>query len=75
MSRETAPHYLVLNDSMLQEDGRFKMNPPIRAEEDRQALQKAFKTAPSTSSPLITPPPTAGRKRPRVWLAVMGSLV
>ena len=38
VSCETAPHYLVLNDSMLQEDGRFKMNPPIRAEEDRQAL-------------------------------------
>ena len=35
---ETTPHYLVLNDSMLQEDGRFKMNPPIRQEEDRQAL-------------------------------------
>ena len=35
---ETAPHYLVLNDSMLEEDGRFKMNPPIRSEEDRQAL-------------------------------------
>lgn len=35
---ETAPHYLVLNDSMLQEEGRFKMNPPIRSEEDRQAL-------------------------------------
>jgi dihydroorotase len=35
---ETAPHYLVLNDSQLQEDGRFKMNPPIRSERDRQAL-------------------------------------
>ncbi len=35
---ETAPHYLVMNDSMLMEDGRFKMNPPIRSEEDRQAL-------------------------------------
>ena len=35
---ETGPHYLVMNDAMLQEDGRFKMNPPIRAEEDRQAL-------------------------------------
>lgn len=35
---ETGPHYLVLNDSMLIEDGRFKMNPPIRAEEDRLAL-------------------------------------
>ena len=35
---ETAPHYLTMNDSMLQEDGRFKMNPPIRADEVRQAL-------------------------------------
>ena len=38
VSCETAPHYLLLNDAMLQEDGRFKMNPPIRTEEDRQAL-------------------------------------
>ena len=35
---ETTPHYLVFNDSMLQEEGCFKMNPPIRSEEDRQAL-------------------------------------
>ncbi len=35
---ETAPHYLLLDDSMLQEDGRFKMNPPIRARADREAL-------------------------------------
>ena len=35
---ETGPHYLVMNDSMLQEEGRFKMNPPIRGEEDRLAL-------------------------------------
>ena len=35
---ETAPHYLIMNDMMLQEDGRFKMNPPIRSEEDRKAL-------------------------------------
>lgn len=35
---ETAPHYLVMNDSMLEEDGRFKMNPPIRSEADRLAL-------------------------------------
>ena len=38
VSGETGPHYLVKNDMMLQEDGRFKMNPPIRAEEDRLAL-------------------------------------
>ena len=35
---ETGPHYLVMNDCQLQEDGRFKMNPPIRSEEDRRAL-------------------------------------
>ena len=35
---ETGPHYLVLDDSDLQEDGRFKMNPPLRAAEDREAL-------------------------------------
>ncbi len=35
---ETAPHYLLMDDSMLQEDGRFKMNPPIRSREDRHAL-------------------------------------
>ncbi len=35
---ETAPHYLALDENDLQENGRFKMNPPLRAEEDRQAL-------------------------------------
>ena len=35
---ETAPHYLVMNDMDLQEDGRFRMNPPIRSEADRKAL-------------------------------------
>ena len=35
---ETAPHYLVMDDSDLQEDGRFKMNPPLRGADDRQAL-------------------------------------
>ena len=35
---ETGPHYLVFTDEDLQEDGRFKMNPPLRAKEDREAL-------------------------------------
>ncbi|MBE7024452.1 MAG: dihydroorotase [Ruminococcaceae bacterium] len=35
---ETAPHYLILDDSRLQEDGRFKMNPPLRSPADREAL-------------------------------------
>ncbi len=37
-SGETAAHYLILTDMDLKEEGRFKMNPPIRSEEDRQAL-------------------------------------
>ena len=35
---ETGPHYLVMDDSMLQEEGRFKMNPPLRDITDRKAL-------------------------------------
>ena len=35
---ETGPHYLVMDDSMLQDEGRFKMNPPIRSKEDKEAL-------------------------------------
>ena len=35
---ETGPHYLVMDDSMLQEEGRFKMNPPLRDISDREAL-------------------------------------
>ena len=35
---ETAPHYLTMDDSYLQEDGRFKMNPPLRSPADRESL-------------------------------------
>ena len=35
---ETGPHYLILDDNFLREDGRFKMNPPLRGKEDREAL-------------------------------------
>ena len=40
---ETGPHYLVLDDSNLQEDGRFKMNPPLRSKKDREALLEGIK--------------------------------
>ncbi|MGI6279695.1 MAG: dihydroorotase [Acutalibacteraceae bacterium] len=40
---ETAPHYLILNDMRLQDSGDFKMNPPIRSEEDRLALIEGIK--------------------------------
>ena len=38
VSCETAPHYLLLDENDLQEDGRFKMNPPLRSRADREAL-------------------------------------
>ncbi len=40
---ETAPHYLVLEDLQLEDNGRFKMNPPIRSGADREALIEAIK--------------------------------
>lgn len=42
VSCETAPHYLVLTDMDLKEEGRFKMNPPIRSAEDRDALRRGI---------------------------------
>lgn len=43
ISCETAPHYLLLSDAELQDDGRFKMNPPLRGEADRLALIEALR--------------------------------
>ncbi len=39
---ETGPHYLLLDENSLQEDGRFRMNPPLRSREDREALVEAL---------------------------------
>ncbi len=43
VSCETAPHYLILTDNDLKEEGRYKMNPPIRSAEDRAALIEGIK--------------------------------
>ena len=43
ITAETGPHYLLFDDSMLKEDGAYKMNPPIRAKEDRLALIEGIK--------------------------------
>lgn len=40
---ETGPHYLVFSDADLKDEGRFKMNPPIRSEADRKALIEGIK--------------------------------
>ena len=42
VSCETAPHYLLLNTALTEEDGRFKMNPPIHRAEDQGALLEAL---------------------------------
>ena len=41
MTAETAPHYLVLSENDLRDDGAFRMNPPLRTEKDRIALIEA----------------------------------
>jgi dihydroorotase len=38
VTTETGPHYILLDDSYLEENGRFKMNPPLRSPEDREAI-------------------------------------
>ncbi len=43
VSCETAPHYLCLCEDDMREDGRFKMNPPLRSAEDRDALTEGLK--------------------------------
>ena len=35
---ETAPHYLTISNDQVEDDGRFKMNPPIKGPEDREVL-------------------------------------
>ncbi len=40
---ETAPHYLLLSDEDLREDGAFKMNPPLRSPDDRDALREGLR--------------------------------
>ena len=42
ISCETAPHYLLLDDTQLEDSGRFKMNPPIHKKADREALLQAL---------------------------------
>ena len=39
---ETGPHYLLLDDSHLEEDARFKMNPPLRSPEDREEMVRGL---------------------------------
>ena len=63
---ETGPHYLLLDDSCLQEDGRFKMNPPLRDKRDREALLEGL--ADGTIDMIATDhAPTVPRKKAADW--------
>ena len=42
VSCETAPHYLLLCEEVLRDEGRYKMNPPLRSSEDRDAVLEGF---------------------------------
>ena len=60
---ETGPHYLVLTDADLQEDGRFKMNPPLRGAKDREALIAGVQDG--TIEVIATDQPLIQQKRSR----------
>ena len=69
---ETAPHYLALCEDDLQEDGRFKMNPPLRSADDREALIEGL--ADGTIDAIATDhaPHTAGQKSRGLQGSAMG---
>lgn len=69
---ETGPHYLTLCDSDLQEDGRFKMNPPLRSAEDKQALIEGIKDGTVTMIATDHAPHSAEEKSKGLKDSLMG---
>lgn len=69
---ETAPHYLVLCDEDMQEDGRFKMNPPLRSREDKQALIEGIKDGTIDMIATDHAPHSAEEKGRRLEKSLMG---
>ncbi len=72
VSCETAPHYLTMCDMDLQEDGRFKMNPPIRSVQDRDALIEGIKDGTIEVIATDHAPHTADEKSRGLALSAMG---
>ena len=72
VSCETAPHYLTMCDMDLQEDGRFKMNPPIRSAQDRDALIEGIKDGTIEVIATDHAPHTADEKSRGLALSAMG---
>ena len=69
---ETAPHYLVMDDTCLLEDGRFKMNPPLRAPADREALVEGLKDGTIDMIATDHAPHTAEEKSKGLEKSLMG---
>ena len=69
---ETAPHYLTMCDMDLKEEGRFKMNPPIRSAEDRDALLEGIKDGTIDVVATDHAPHTADEKSRGLALSAMG---
>ena len=69
---ETAPHYLALCEDDLQEDGRFKMNPPLRSAADREALIEGLRDGTIDAVATDHAPHTAEEKASGLALSAMG---
>jgi len=69
---ETGPHYLVLDDSCLEDDGRFKMNPPLRSKADREALIEGIKDGTIDMIATDHAPHTKGEKSKGLKGSLMG---
>lgn len=72
ISCETAPHYLTMCDMEIEEDGRFKMNPPIRSAADRDALIEGIKDGTIEIIATDHAPHTADEKSRGLELSAMG---
>ena len=72
VSCETAPHYLVLGDEDLQEEGRFKMTPPLRSRADRDALIAGLQDGTIEVIATDHAPHTAGEKSRGLAGSAMG---
>ena len=69
---ETGPHYLTMCDMDLQEEGRFKMNPPIRSAADRDALVEGLKDGTVDVVATDHAPHTADEKSRGLEFSAMG---
>ena len=69
---ETGPHYLLMDDSMLREEGRFKMNPPLRDRSDREALIEGLRDGTIDMIATDHAPHSAEEKRRGLEKSAMG---